>query len=43
MEKERAKKKNDAFIIRDHYQNDGMKVKELMEKEMYKRIINDLG
>ena len=42
MEKE-TKKKSSAFIIRNHYQNDGMKAKELVEKEMYKRIINDLG
>jgi len=42
MEKE-TKKKSSAFIIRDHYQNDGMKAKELMENEIYKRIINNLG
>ena len=43
MRKERAEKKNGTFIIRDHYQNDGVKVKELMEKEIYRNIINRLG
>ena len=42
MEKGNTKKK-DAFIIRDHYQSDGMKARDLMEREMYKRIINNLG
>lgn len=42
MEKE-TKKRKTAFIIRDHYQNDGVKVKELMEKEIYGKIINRLG
>lgn len=43
MEKETAKKKNNPFIIKDHYQSDGAKVRDLMEKEMYKRIIKNLG
>lgn len=43
MEKETTKKKNNPFIIRDHYQSDGAKARELMESEIYKRIINDLG
>jgi len=41
MEKEKMKKSS-AFIIRDHYQSDGGQVKDLMEKEIYKRIINGL-
>jgi len=41
MEKEK-KKESSAFIIRDHYQSGGGQVKELMEKEIYKRIINGL-
>ena len=41
MEKE-PKKKSGAFLIRDHYANDGVKAKELMEKEIYRRIINKL-
>ena len=43
MEKEKTKKKEGSFIIRDHYQSDGEKVRDLMEGEMYKRIINRLG
>lgn len=43
MEKENDLKKNNAFIIRDHYQSDGVRVKDLMEKDVYKKIINNLG
>ena len=43
MEKGKTKKKDGSFIIRDHYRSDGAKVRELMENEMYKRIINHLG
>ena len=43
MEKEAAKKKNNPFIFREHYQSNGVRAKDLMEKEMYKRIINGLG
>lgn len=42
MEKETKKSKN-TFIIRDHYERGGVKVKELMEKEIYGKIINELG
>lgn len=43
MEKDKTKKKESAFIIRDHYQSNGAKVRDLMEEEMYKRIIKNLG
>lgn len=41
MEKE-TRKKSGGFIIIDHYPNDGLKAKELMEKEIYGKIISKL-
>lgn len=43
MEKETVQKKNPPFIIRDHYQSNGAKVRDLIEEEMYQRIIKNLG
>lgn len=42
MEKE-EKKNGGLFVIKDHYQREGDRMKELMEKEIYNRIINKLG
>ena len=42
MEKGKTKKSG-AFIIRDHYPKSGMRAKELMEKEIYTRLMKGLG
>ena len=42
MEKGKTKKSS-VFIVRDHYLHDGARAKDLVEKEMYKRIMNNLG
>ena len=35
-------KRNSTFIIKEHYESDGTHVKELLEKELYKRILNSM-
>lgn len=41
--KKEEKKNSGLFVIKDHYQREGIRMKELMEKEIYTRIISKLG
>ena len=43
MEKEKTKKKVGSFIIRDYYQRNGAKAKDLMERDIYGKIVSKLG